>query len=130
MLKNKTKSNLRLFFSSLSLAAFVLFSLCSNLIVTEHTSYYTYGWRLGLMNDLFLLIPFIALFVFAVLERKLEHVNGRAYVFGLFALYTVQALFIFFGSSTSDFSIFTCSFLGRVSDITIAILIVRIVARK
>lgn len=127
MLKNKTKSNLRLFFSSLSLAAFVLFSLCSNLIVTEHTSYYTYGWRLGLMNDLFLLIPFIALFVFAVLERKLEHVNGRAYVCGLFALYTVQALFIFFGSSTSDFSVFTCSFLGRVSDITIAILIVRIV---
>lgn len=63
MLKNKTKSNLRLIFSSLSLAAFVLFSLCSNLIVNEHTSYYTYGWRLGLMNDLFLLIPFIALFV-------------------------------------------------------------------
>lgn len=127
MLKNKTKSNLRLIFSSLSLAAFVLFSLCSNLIVTEHTSYYTYGWRLGLMNDLFLLIPFVALFVFAVLERKLDHINGRAYVFGLFTLYVVQALFIFFGSSTSEFSIFTCSFLGRVSDITIAILIVRMV---
>lgn len=127
MLKNKTKSNLRLTFSSTSLAAFVLFSLCSNLIVTEHTSYYTYGWRLGLMNDLFLLIPFVALFVFSVLERKLEHINGRAYVFGLFALYTAQALFIFFGDSTSDFSIFTCSFLGRVSDITIAILIARMV---
>lgn len=127
MLKNKTKSNLRLIFSSLSLAAFVLFSLCSNLIVTEHTSYYTYEWRLGLMNDLFLLIPFVALFVFAILERKLKHINGRAYVFGLFALYTVQALFIFFGDSTSDFSIFICSFLGRVSDITIAILIVRMV---
>lgn len=127
MLKNKTKSNLRLFFSSLSLAAFVLFSLCSNLIVTEYTSYYTYRWRLGLMNDLFLLIPFVALFVFAVLERKLDHINGRVYVFGLFALYTVQALFIFFGNSTSEFSIFTCSFLGRVSDITIAILIVRMV---
>lgn len=127
MLKNKTKSNLRLIFSSISLAAFVLFSLCSNLIVTEHTSYYTYGWRLGLMNDLFLLIPFVALFVYSVLERKLEHINGRAYVFGLFALYTAQALFIFFGDSTSDFSIFTCSFLGRVSDITIAILIARMV---
>lgn len=126
-MKNKTKSNLRLIFSSISLVAFMLFSLCSNLIVTEHTSYYTYGWRLGLMNDLFLLIPFIALFIFAVLERKLEHVNGRLYVFGLFVLYAVQALFIFFGNSTSDFSIFTCSFLGSVSDITIAIMIVRIV---
>ena len=127
MMKNKTKSNLRLIFSSISLAAFVLFSLCSNLIVTEYTSYYTYGWRLGLMNDLFLLIPFIALFMFAVLERKLEYVNGRAYLFGLFALYTVQALFIFFGNSTSEFSIFTCSFFGRGSEITTTILIVRMV---
>ena len=127
MMKNKTKSNLRLFFSSISLAAFVLFSLCRNLIVTEYTSYYTYGWRLGLMNDLFLLIPFIALFMFAVLERKLEYVNGRAYAFGLFALYTVQALFIFFGNSTSEFSIFTCSFLGEVSEIATIVLIVRMV---
>lgn len=110
MLKNKTKSNLRLILSSLSLAAFVLFSLCSNLIVTEHTSYYTYGWRLGLMNGPFLLVPFIALFVFAILDCKLERVNGRAYAFGLFALYTVQALFIIFGNSTAEFLIFTCFF--------------------
>lgn len=127
MLKNKTKSNLRIIFSSLSLISFVLFSLCDNLIVTEYTSYYTYGWRLGLMNDLFLFVPFAALLVFAILERKLEHVNGRAYITGLFALFTVQALFVLFGNSTSEFSIFTCSFLGRLSDITIAILIVRMV---
>lgn len=127
MLKNKTKSNLRIIFSSIALITFVLFSLCDNLIVNEYTSYYTYGWRLGLMNDLFLLIPFAAIFIFSVLECKLEHVNRRAYVFGIFMLYAVQALFIFFGDSTSEFSIFTCSFLGKVSDITIAILIIRMV---
>lgn len=127
MLKNKTKSNLRIIFSSIALITFVLFSLCDNLMVNEYTSYYTYGWRLGLMNDLFLLIPFAAIFTFSILECKLEHVNRRAYVFGIFMLYTVQALFIFFGDSTSEFSIFTCSFLGKVSDITIAILIIRMV---
>ena len=127
MLKNKTKSNLRLIFSSLALIAFVLYSLYDNIIVTEYTSYYTYGWRLSLMNDLFLMVPFVSLLVFAFLERKLEYVNGRAYMFGIFALYTIQALFIFFGDPTSEFSIFTCSFLGRGSDITIAILMVRMV---
>lgn len=127
MLKNKTKSNLRIIFSLIALITFVLFSLCDNLIVNEYTSYYTYGWRLGLMNDLFLLIPFAAIFIFSILECKLEHVNRRAYVFGIFMLYAVQALFIFFGDSTSEFSIFTCSFLGKVSDITIAILIIRMV---
>lgn len=127
MLKNKTKSNLRIIFSSITLITFVLFSLCDNLIVTEYTSYYTYGWRLGLMNDLFLLIPFAALLIFSILECKLENINRRAYVFGIFMLYTVQALFILFGDSTSEFTIFTCSFLGKESDITIAILIIRMV---
>lgn len=127
MLKNKTKSNLRIIFSSIALITFVLFSLCDNLMVNEYTSYYTYGWRLGLMNDMFLLIPFAAIFIFSILECKLEHVNRRTYVFGIFMLFTVQALFIFFGDSTSEFSIFTCSFLGKVSDITIAILIIRMV---
>lgn len=103
MLKDKTKSNLRIIFSSIALITFVLFSLCDNLIVNEYTSYYTYGWRLGLMNDLFLLIPFAAIFIFSILECKLEHVNRRAYVFGIFILYAVQALFIFFGDSTSEF---------------------------
>jgi hypothetical protein len=79
------------------------------------------------MNDLFLLVPFVALLVFSVLERKMDSVNGRAYVFGIFALYTIQALFIFFGDSTSEFSIFTCHSLYGISNITIAILIVRIV---
>jgi len=77
MLKNKTKSNLRLIFSTVSLAAFVLFSFCNNLLMNEDTLYYTYQCN-ELINNLFLLIPFVALFIYAVLERILEHINGRA----------------------------------------------------
>ena len=127
MLKNKTRSKFRLIFSSLALIAFVVFSLCDNLMVTEHTSYYTCAWRLNLINDLFLLFPFVALLVFAVLERKLEYVNGRAYVAGIFALNAIQALFIFLGDSTSDFSFFTCSFIGVISDVAIPFVIVRFI---
>lgn len=127
MEKNKTKSSLRIIFSAVALIAFVLFSLCDNLMVNEYTSYHTYGWRLGVLNDLFLVVPFIALLVFSIMERKLKYISGRVYVVGIFVLYLIQTLMMFFEVGTSDFSIFCCTFLGRSSDIVTAILIVRIV---
>jgi len=126
MNKNQTKSNLRIFFASLALIAFVLFSLCDNLMVTEHTSYYTHTWRAEVMNDLFLSIPFVALLVFAVMERKLLHVCGSVFMAGLFVLYAVQTLFVYACEGTSGFSVLTCSWIGSISEVLAAVSAVRL----
>lgn len=123
---NKT-SNLRIIFSSVALIAFVIFALCDNLMVNEYTTYHTYGWRLGLLNDLFLAIPFVAILAFSIMERKMKHINGRVFVAGIFVLYLVQTMLLWFSDGASEFSIFCCVLLGRASEIVTALLIVRIV---
>lgn len=127
MEKNKTQSNLRIIFSSIALTAFVLFALCDNLVVSEYASYQTYGWRLGVLNNLFLLVPFLSLLVFAVIERKLRFINSRAYVAGIFGIYLIQALAIFLCDGASKFSTLCCHLLGSDTDIGVAIMIVRMV---
>lgn len=127
MEKVNRNSKLRIIFSSVALSAFVLFNLCDNLLVREFTTYHTYGWRLNVLNDLFLAIPFVALFVFSIMERKMKYINGRVYVAGIFALYLMQVMLLWLSDGTSEFSIFCCGFLGRTSEIVTAILIVRIV---
>ncbi len=124
-MSSKTKSNLRIIFSSIALIAFVVFSLCDNLMVREYTSYHTYGFRMGLLNDIFLLIPFVALLLFSILERNLQHINRRIYVIGIFFIYLVQSLFMLFSDSVGEFSIFTSSYVGRLSELVTAILIIR-----
>lgn len=123
---NRT-SNLRIILSSIALASFVLFALCDNLMVREFTTYHTYGWRLSVLNDLFLAAPFVALLIFSIMERKMRHINGRVFVAGIFVLYLVQAMLLWFSDGASEFSIFCCGFLGKLSEIVTAILIVRIV---
>lgn len=123
---NRT-SNLRIILSSIALASFVLFALCDNLMVREFTTYHTYGWRLSVLNDLFLAAPFVALLIFSIMERKMRHINGRVFVAGIFILYLVQSMLLWFSDGASEFSIFCCGFLGRLSEIVTAILIVRIV---
>lgn len=123
---NRT-SNLQIIFSSVALAAFVLFNLCDNLLVREFTTYHTYGWRFSVLNDLFSAIPFVAILVFSIMERKMKFINGRIFVAGIFALYLVQAILLWLSDGTSEFSIFCCGFLGRLPEIVTAILIVRIV---
>lgn len=123
---NRT-SNLRIILSSIALASFVIFALCDNLMVREFTTYHTYGWRLSVLNDLFLAAPFVALLIFSIMERKMRHINGRIFVAGIFILYLVQSMLLWFSDGASEFSIFCCGFLGRLSEIVTAILIVRIV---
>lgn len=123
---NRT-SNLRIILSSIALASFVLFALCDNLMVREFTTYHTYGRRLSVLNDLFLAAPFVALFIYSIMERKMRHINGRVFVAGIFVLYLVQAMLLWFSDGASEFSIFCCSFLGGLSEFVTAILIVRIV---
>lgn len=123
---NRT-SNLRIILSSITLASFVLFTLCDNLMVREFTTYHTYGWRLSVLSDLFLATPFVALLIFSIMERKMKHINGRVFVAGIFVLYLVQAMLLWFSDGASEFSIFCCGFIGRLSEIVTAILIVRIV---
>ena len=88
---NRT-SNLRIILSSIALASFVLFALCDNLMVREFTTYHTYGWRLSVLNDLFLAAPFVALLIFSIMERKMRHINGRVFVAGIFVLYLFSAV--------------------------------------
>lgn len=127
MEKTNRKSNLRIIFSALALISFVLFALCDNLMVNEYTSYHTYGWRLRVLNDLFLAIPFVAILVFSIMERRMKHINGRVFVVGIFVLYFIQTLFILFSSGTADFSIFCCGFLESSSELVTALLVVRVV---
>lgn len=124
---NRT-SNLRIILSSIALASFVLFALCDNLMVREFITYHTYGWRLSVLNDLFLAAPFVALLIFSIMERKMRHINGRVFVAGIFVFYLVQAMLLWFSDGASEFSVFCCGFIGRLSEIVTAILIVRIVA--
>ena len=105
---------------------FILFSLYDNLLLNYYLSYHTYSWRSVLLNDLFLLGPFMVLFIFAVLERKKKHLNGKVPLVGVFILYALQTLFIIFGHSICNFSIFTSSFPERLFDFTVEILVVRV----
>ena len=116
--QNRT-SNLRIIFSAIALVAFVLFTLCDNLIVNEYTSYHTYGWRLGVLNDLFLSVPYIALLAFAIIERKMKYIGKRALVAGIFVIYLAQALLMTFSNGISDFSLFCCEYVGRGLSLTI-----------
>lgn len=122
MEKINRNSNLRIIFSSIALGLFVLFILYDNFVVREFNTYHTYGGRL-----LFSATPFVALFAFSIMERKMRHINGRIFVIGIFVLYLVQALLFWFLDGIFEFSIFCCAFLGRLSEIVTAILIVRIV---
>lgn len=125
-MRNKTKSNLRIAVSSIALISFVIFSLCRNLVVTANI-YSSYEWHLGLANDIFLVVPFIALFVFSIMERKLKYINGRIYVVGIFSLYLIQTIILGFVNETSDFSIFCSRFVCEWSNIVTTIIIVRII---
>lgn len=124
--QNRT-SNLRIIFSAIALVAFVLFTLCDNLIVNEYTSYHTYGWRLGVLNDLFLSVPYIALLVFSIMERKMKRISKRAFVAGIFVIYLAQALLMAFSNGMSEFSIFCCGYVGRGLTLVTFFITVRIV---
>lgn len=128
MEKTNKSSNLRIIFSTIALVSFVLFSLCDNLVVREFNTYHTYGWRLGILNDLFLSISFIGLLVFSIMERKMRHINGRSFVASIFIIYLVQTLLLWFMDGATGFSIFCCNFLGKATELVTIILIVRIIA--
>lgn len=126
MKKNKINSNLRIAFSSIALVSFVLLSLCNNLIVKEHSSYYTYEWRLGVMNDIFLLVPYAALLIISLIERKLTYITPRVYVAEILSLNIIQIAIMGFVDDASDFSIFCCGTLGRSPKLTDVFIIVRL----
>jgi len=126
MKANKKQSRLNIVLSGVALLAFVLFSLCDILMVKNYAVYFSYGWRQNLLNYLILFVPFIALFTFSILSQKLEYINHRVYITGIFGIYLIQSIAIFFCEGTSQFSILCCSFLGKDSKIIIAITIIRI----
>lgn len=119
---NTKSSNLRIIFSALALAGFTLFSLGTHSI---ELSYPTYRGHMSIMESLFQLIPFVALLLFAILERKMLRINRRVYVAGIFLLYFVQTLFLLFSDVMEDYSIFCCSDLSALPDIVFTILAVR-----
>lgn len=112
---NKKRNTIRIALSSAALILFVLYALCDNLIVRNYMSYHTYGWRIGVINDIILLIPIAALFIFSICERKLKHVNGRTYIVGVFLLYMLQYVTVKFFSGSSDLSLFCNDILGNFS---------------
>lgn len=79
----------RLTLSVITLAAFLLFSVLDNIILKSGMSYDSYRWRMGVVNDIILLIPVASLLVFSLCERRFESIKGRAYVIAVFALYAV-----------------------------------------
>lgn len=125
-MQNKTKSNLRIAFSSLAFISFVLFFICNHFIFADPSSYLTYSWRLGTVNYIFLLAPFVALLTFSIMERKWKNINGRVYVLDIFFLYFLQGMILFFVPEASDFSIFCSNFVSRWSEVVTAILCIRI----
>ena len=126
MKNNKINSNLRIAFSSIALISFVLFSLCNNLIVTEHSSYYTYEWRVGVINDIFLFVPYAALLIISLIERKLKYISPCVYVAEIFSLNIIQTAIMGFVDEASDFSIFCCGTLGRSPVFSDVFIIVRL----
>lgn len=87
----------------------------------------TFEWRFGILNNLFLSVPFIVLFVFSIMERKLDFVNKRVYVAGIFGIYAIQAIAYFFFDEAPEFSVLSCSVLDCCLDISTIIMIVRII---
>lgn len=122
----RMKSNLRILFAIFAFVGFVVFSIYSNLLVNQY-ALGTYGWRLGVLNSLFLMMPYLALLTFSIMERVLTQVNRRIYIIGIFALYLIQTVYMFVGGETASFSVFCSPVLGTNSSITTIILIARIV---
>lgn len=123
---NKKRSNIRIALSSTTLILFVLYALCDNLIVRNCMSYHTYGWRMGIINDIILLLPIVALFIFSLCERNLKHVNGRTYIVGIFLLYMFLFVAIQFFSGSYDLSYFCSDIIGNFSWIISVIMWVRL----
>jgi len=125
MCKNKTYSTLRIIFSSLALIAMIAYSLHYSFF--QSNEYITYSWRFGILNSIFVAVPFIALFTFSIIERHLQFIDSRCYLVGIFYLYLVQTIAVLFIDNASDFSVLCCSLLGRFSFVALVIMILRIV---
>ena len=117
------KNNLLMIFSSLALISFAIFHIYDNLVVGDNP----FLNRLGLLNDLFLAVPFVALFVFAIMQRFMKHTNKREFVLGIFVIYLMQALIFWFFDTVSSLSFFCFNFLEELSGILTIIFIIRIV---
>ena len=81
MKKNKMNM-LRADLSALAVVLFVVYMILDKAVLSGELYQYTYKWRVGIFQDVFLFIPFLALFVFARMEKEneLEHINKRSYV--------------------------------------------------
>lgn len=125
MKNNKAASTARAVFSTLALIAFVLYMVLDKATLNE--SYrYTFGWRSGIFNDFFLLIPFLTLFVFAFLERELEHVNERRYIVSIFVLYLIQSVLSLFGDHLSRFDLFISYEVCYFEEVVYVIMAIRV----
>lgn len=127
MKKNKMNM-LRADLSALAVVLFVVYMILDKAVLSGELYQYTYKWRVGIFQDVFLFIPFLALFVFARMEKEneLEHINKRSYIVMIFALYLVQMLMIFLGKSASQFFPFVSYEFRRLYEFAYVILGARV----
>lgn len=101
----KNKSRLRIILSTLAMISFIVYSVYDHIVISEFESYFSYSWRMNILEDLFVFMPFLALFTAAIFERKLKHLDSQVYIGIIFAVLLLQHLFLFF-IDEMNFSLF------------------------
>lgn len=120
-----TRKNARVIFSAIAVLACVTYMVLEPVRASEAYRY-TFGWRSGIFNNVFLFIPFLALVVFSFMEKELKHVNKRNFVIGIFFLHLVQSILAFFGNHLTSFDLFINYALKDDSVLVYTILIARV----
>lgn len=96
-MKEKTKMNLRTAFTYLAIAAFTAYAV-SCVLLTDR-DYSLFGKMIVRLVSL--AVPYIAAFVFTLLEQSKLKVNGNVFVCGIMAFSIVQdTVFLVFGNET------------------------------
>lgn len=86
------KSGLRIGLSAAAMILFLCYIVVKCFVLKDTDDYAYYGWKMSVLYYMVRFIPYIALFAFAVCERKVKSVNPRIFLVALFGILLLQMI--------------------------------------